>query len=56
MAGFEVRYFDHQSNQWIDSWKDADRRPSLVRVRLWRHAGDAPVEAVLPVPSAQIQS
>lgn len=55
MAALEVRYFDTRSNQWIDSWKDVTRRPSLVRVRLWKRIGDMPVEAVLPVPSAQLQ-
>ena len=56
MAAIEVRYFDARSNRWTDSWLDAGRRPSLVRVRLWKRAGDPAVEAVLPVPSSQLQS
>lgn len=55
MAAIEVRYYDELSRQWVDAWKEPDRRPKLVRVRLWRHAGDSPVEAVLPVPSALVQ-
>lgn len=55
MAALEIRYFDAPSNLWVDAWTDPARRPNLVRVRLWRRAGDAPIEAVLPVPSANVQ-
>ena len=55
VAGFEVRYFDPRLNAWLDRWTDLNARPLLVRVRLWKNAGDAPIEAVLPVPSALMQ-
>ena len=55
MVGFEVRYFDPRLNAWLDRWTDQTTRPALVRVRLWKNADDPPVEAILPVPSAQMQ-
>lgn len=55
MAALEVRYFDRQTNAWQDAWKDPARRPELVRVRMWKRAGEAPIEAILPVPSARMQ-
>ena len=55
MAGFEVRYFDPRLNAWLDRWTDQTARPLLVRVRLWKNADEAPVEAILPVPSGNMQ-
>ena len=55
MVGFEVRYFDPRLNAWLDRWTDQTTRPQLVRVRLWKNADDPPVEAILPVPSSQMQ-
>lgn len=55
MAAFEVRYFDRQLNAWQDTWKDPNRRPELVRVRLWKRVGEPPLEAILPIPSARLQ-
>lgn len=55
MAAFEVRYFDPRLNAWLDRWTDQTARPQLVRVRLWKNADDPPVEAILPVPSSQMQ-
>ena len=52
MAALEVRYYDPAQKLWVDTWKDASRRPSLVRLRLWKYADQPPVEAVVPVPSA----
>ena len=54
-SAFEVRYFDPRLNAWLDRWTDQNARPTLVRVKLWKNADDAPVEAILPVPSAQMQ-
>ncbi len=54
MAAFEVRYFDPRLNAWLDRWTDQTARPQLVRVRLWKNADDPPLEAVLPVPSANM--
>jgi len=55
VAGFEVRYFDPRLNAWLDRWTDQAARPLLVRVRIWKNADDVPLEAVIPVPSAQLQ-
>ena len=55
MVGFEVRYFDPRLNAWLYRWTDQTTRPQLVRVRLWKNADDPPVEAILPVPSVQMQ-
>ena len=55
MAALEIRYFNLQLNAWQDAWTDENRRPDLVRVRLWKNAEEPPVEAVLAVPSARVQ-
>lgn len=55
MAAFEVRYFNQDNGQWVDSWTDNMRRPSLLRIRLWKRAEDPPEEAILPVPSSRVQ-
>ena len=55
MAEFEVRYFDPRLNAWLDRWTDQNTRPTLVRVRLRKNADDPFTEAILPVPSAQMQ-
>lgn len=54
MAGIEIRYYDQVGNVWKDAWTDAKLRPALIRVRLWKHADDVPLEAMIRVPSAQI--
>ncbi len=51
LAALEVRYFDPGQKGWVDAWTDPGRRPSLVRLRMWKSAEDPPVEAMLPVPS-----
>lgn len=56
VAALEIRYFDARLGDWVEAWTDPIRRPDLVRVRLWRRADDAPVEAVLAVPSTRVQS
>lgn len=55
VAALEFRYFDPRLNAWLERWTDQNARPSLVRVRIWRNADDAPYEAVLTVPSAMLQ-
>lgn len=55
MAALEIRYFDERTKTWLDSWVEPERRPNLVRMRLWKRATDTPLEAVLPVPSARLQ-
>jgi prepilin-type N-terminal cleavage/methylation domain-containing protein len=54
-AAIEFRYFDQRLNAWLERWNDQNVRPSLVRVRLWRNAGDVPHVAVLTVPAAMTQ-
>ncbi len=54
MASLEIRYFDAAGHSWADQWTDAGRRPALVRLRLQKYPEDAPVEAVIGIPSAQI--
>jgi len=55
LAALEVRYFDPAQKTWVEAWTDPGRRPNLVRVRLWKRAGEPPMEAVLPVPSGHLQ-
>lgn len=54
MAAVEIRYFDQGGNTWKDTWDDPNRRPSLIRLRLWKHAEDTPLEAMIRVPSSQL--
>jgi prepilin-type N-terminal cleavage/methylation domain-containing protein len=54
MAAVEIRYYDQAGNSWKDTWTDPKLRPALIRLRLWKHADDAPLEAMIRVPSAQI--
>ena len=55
MAALEIRYYDARLNSWQDRWTDPQRYPSLVRVQLWKRAGDPPLEVVLTVPAAEVQ-
>ena len=55
VRGFEVRYFDAQRREWLEKWTETQRRPALIRVKLWRNPEPAPYEIVLPVPSARVQ-
>jgi prepilin-type N-terminal cleavage/methylation domain-containing protein len=55
MAALEIRYYDARLNSWLDAWTDSNRYPDLVRVRLWKRADDAPVEAVFTVPATNTQ-
>ncbi len=55
VSALEIRYFDQRLNAWLERWTDANSRPTLVRVRIWRNYEDAPYEAVLTVPSAALQ-
>ena len=57
VSALEVRYFDKRlgANGWVARWPDKTTRPSLVRIRIWRE-GDTPAyEAVIAVPSANLQ-
>jgi len=51
----EFRYFQPSLGAWVERWDDANARPTLVRMKVWRRSADEPFEVVLPVPSARIQ-
>ncbi len=55
VAALEFRYFQPSLGAWLERWEDANSRPTLVRMKVWRRAVDEPFEVVLPVPSARIQ-
>ncbi len=51
----EFRYFQPSLGAWVERWDDANARPTLVRMKIWRRASDEPFEIVLPVPSARVR-
>jgi prepilin-type N-terminal cleavage/methylation domain-containing protein len=50
----EIRYFDQRLNVWLEKWSDADSRPSLVKVRIWRTDQTLPYEAVIELPPTRL--
>jgi prepilin-type N-terminal cleavage/methylation domain-containing protein len=52
----EIRYFDPRLNTWLEKWSDADTRPALIRVRIWRTAQAVPYTAVIELPPSRIPS
>ena len=52
----EVRYFDQRLNAWVDKWSDAQNRPALVRLRIWRLNEAVPYEAVIELPPSKLPS
>lgn len=52
VAGFEVRYFDARTQEWVEKWTDLTVRPNVVKVRLWLDGTADPHEMVLPIPYA----
>ena len=57
VSALEVRYFDKRLGPggWLKDWTDKNARPSLIRIKLWREADEPPIEAVISVPSANLQ-
>jgi type II secretory pathway pseudopilin PulG len=58
IAALEFRYFHPligPEGGWLERWEDANSRPALVRMKVWRRANEEPYEVVLPVPSHKIQ-
>ena len=55
IAALEFRYFHPSIGAWLERWDDANSRPALVRMKVWRRANEEPYEVVLPVPSHRIQ-
>ncbi|MEY5025295.1 MAG: hypothetical protein RLZZ244_823 [Verrucomicrobiota bacterium] len=55
VAAFELRYFHPALAQWVERWEDANQRPALIRMKLWRRASEWPFEVVLAVPASKIQ-
>jgi len=52
----EIRYFDQRLNVWLDRWSDANSRPTLIRVRIWRTNETVPYEAVIQLPPTNLPS
>lgn len=52
----EIRYFDQRLNVWLEKWSDAQSRPALVRVRIWRTDQSVPYEAVIELPPSKLPS
>jgi len=51
VKAMEIRYFDLKGiNAWVENWTDQSRRPSLVRVRIWRTGDSEPYEAIFNLP------
>ena len=50
----EIRYFDQRLNVWLEKWSDAQSRPSLVRLRIWRTDQTVPYEAIIELPPAKL--
>lgn len=55
VVALEFSYFQPSLGMWQDRWDDTNSRPSLVRMKIWRHVEEEPFEVVLPVPSAKVQ-
>lgn len=50
VRGFEVRYFDKGRREWMEKWTDPQRRPALVRIKLWRDPNPDADEWIFRVP------
>jgi prepilin-type N-terminal cleavage/methylation domain-containing protein len=55
VVALEIRYFHPQLNAWVERWNDQNRRPSLVRISIARNLEEPPYEAVLTLPTANLQ-
>jgi prepilin-type N-terminal cleavage/methylation domain-containing protein len=55
VAALEIRYFDARTNSLIKQWNDMNARPSYVRMKIWKQAGDLPYDVILPVSAAHLQ-
>ncbi|MEI9895077.1 MAG: hypothetical protein WDN28_14610 [Chthoniobacter sp.] len=53
--GMMIRYWDGTLSQPVDRWQDPARRPSFVRLSIWRGGDPVPYEACLTVPAAFTQ-
>ncbi|MCX6968420.1 MAG: hypothetical protein NTZ46_11715 [Verrucomicrobia bacterium] len=51
VRGLEIRYYDPTRAEWMEKWTNAETRPALVRVKLWRDPSPDPYEIVLPIPA-----
>jgi len=51
VRGFEVRYYDESRAAWMQKWTEMQRRPTLIRVKLWRDPSPEAYEVVLPIPA-----
>ncbi|MDB6171730.1 MAG: hypothetical protein JWL59_1041 [Chthoniobacteraceae bacterium] len=55
VTSLEIRYFHRQLNEKVDRWTDANSLPLLVYVSIQRGPDEPPYDAVLSVPSANLQ-
>jgi prepilin-type N-terminal cleavage/methylation domain-containing protein len=51
-----VRYYDQRLNAWLDKWSDAQSRPSLVWLRIWRAGQTIPYEKIIQLPPVKLPS
>jgi prepilin-type N-terminal cleavage/methylation domain-containing protein len=51
-----VRYYDQRLNAWLDKWSDAQSRPSLVWLRIWRAGQTVPYEKIIELPPTRFPS
>jgi prepilin-type N-terminal cleavage/methylation domain-containing protein len=49
VSSLQIRYFDPQSNSWIDQWTNALRLPRLVKVTVGRADAAVAWEAIIPL-------
>jgi len=51
-----VRYYDQRLNAWLDKWSDAQTRPALVWLRIWRAGQAVPYEKIIELPPSRLPS
>jgi prepilin-type N-terminal cleavage/methylation domain-containing protein len=55
IAALEIRYWDPRNNSLLSKWTDPNARPSFVQLKIWKQAGDLPVDVIMPIPSSRMQ-
>jgi len=55
-VAMEIRYYDPRLGSWLERWNDQNTRPSLIRLRVWKTPEQPACEAVLTIPSANLQA
>ena len=49
VSSLQIRYFNPQSNIWVDRWTDVARLPRLVKLTVGRTDATVPWEAIIPL-------